>query len=146
MIIGAKNNFAIEYRLTTDRLGFIRLWIKGLSIGLWEETFVFPVILSLGRIKDYTPFCELDIEVFDVDKIFKFIMDNEEDFGDTILGLGETFDSYILRGYQYRNHVVFIWKTIKSGGNTDTPGADFACINVEYFINIISKTKSKMTS
>jgi hypothetical protein len=110
---GLINTFAVESEKVNDNFGFIRLWINSFCIGLWESTYLKPVILSLNRVTDYSACEELNIKSSTPKKILAFILNNEERFEYTLLGLGESFEPFEIRAYLYQNEVVFIWRLNK---------------------------------
>ena len=110
MIYGLKTNFALEFKTVTENFGFIRIWLNDFCIGLWESTYLKPVILSLNRIADYSDCDALDLKINTPKKIFDQILDNEDVFENTLLGFGESFDPFEIRAYSFQGNVVFLWR------------------------------------
>ncbi len=113
MIYGLMKNFAVEFEKVKENFGFIRFWLNNFCIGLWESTYLKPVILSLNRIADYSAYEQLNTKTNTPKKILTHILKNEELFEYTLLGLGESFDPFEIRAYMYNGEVVFIWRLSK---------------------------------
>jgi hypothetical protein len=141
MIKGQKDKFAIEYKFIGKRMGYIRFWINNQSIGNWEETFILPNILSLERVANYSTFKELDIGVEEPNSILERILLNEDLYSNTLIGLGETFDSNIFRCYFYDTRVVFLWtKNVNNISNNIFWGITDRI----FFINLVKEIKNEM--
>jgi hypothetical protein len=110
MIYGLTKDFAVETEKVMENFGFIRFWLNDFCIGLWETTYLKPVIISLNRLVDYSAYEQLNIKMNTPKKVLDHILKNDELFEYTLLGLGETFEPFEIRAYLYNSEVVFIWR------------------------------------
>lgn len=110
-LFGNKEIFAVE--LTTDdnicEYGVIRIWINGKCLGDDDTAYIKPNLIALARVKNLSRFEQLNVLKKRPGAVFKRIVKTDFFYSETLLGLGETFDKYILRLFIYDQYVVFIW-------------------------------------
>jgi hypothetical protein len=111
MIIGDKNNFAVEFSFAENypkEMGFGKIWIMGKFIGTSEDLIYLNgyLIRTLHQLKK--PILNKGIAGLDKNKLFEWLKKSEDW---TYRVSSTTFiDDFLIFSYQKENRTYLIWK------------------------------------
>lgn len=148
-VFGDQMEFAIKLSSYEPRwkIGKIQFWIKGICLGKDEETYIKPNLLALSRVNDLSSYPILDPQTNPLKTIFQNIFESEELYSLTLLGLGETFDEYILRMYMYETNIVAIWMVMpieKKSKKMSYSNVQGASVKSKDFFRVLDKCNKKL--
>jgi hypothetical protein len=124
MIIGDKNEFAVEYSFTEDyphEMGFGRIWIKNKFIGTYLD-LIFLNGYLLGTLNEFKRAKDLsdDLKRLTKEQLFDLFYTNDNGhFRKYMIG-GSTFtDDFSIWTYKLDNQTYLLWKVIRANSFDD---------------------------
>lgn len=145
--VGNKNNFAIEFRIRTERysndlFGWLRFWLGGKYVGAYDNLCILSVTLHALE-----QFIKKDIETEDFNGLSKQDIYQFIKFED-IPGLGkywftpggDSFDDFSIIVYSHHEMYNFIWKLYEDPffEYKDYPkGFQFAKVSIDDFKEVV---------
>lgn len=115
MIIGDKEEFAVEYSFSDDYprdMGYGRIWVKNKFIGTFKD-LIFLSGYLLGTLNEFRRAKELkdDISQLTKDQLFNLLASGQSEHSDKYLVKGSTFtDDFSIWTYKFENQTYFLWR------------------------------------
>lgn len=150
ILIGKKNNFAIEFEITKNNMGYAKIWFGNNSLGTFEDEIYIKgyLIEGLLQIKD-VPKIDLGTEFENKEKLFMYLKNrlsnvNDDDIHKYVINLGTFCDDFTVFAFKKNKETNILWKL----NNTDTPFSDlnmekirinFYKINSDEFMKLLEK-------
>jgi hypothetical protein len=119
MVIGDKNQFAVEYSFADDYpkdIGFGRIWISNEFIGTYKDLIYLNGYL-LGTLNELKRAKELrdDLKHLTKDQLFNLFVSGEYEYSDKYLIGGSTFtDDFSIWSYRLDNLTYILWKVVRT--------------------------------
>jgi hypothetical protein len=119
MIIGDKDEFAVEYSFSDDYprdMGYGRIWIKNKYIGTFTD-IIFLSGYLLGTLNEFERAKELEDEIRQLtkDRLFDLLASGQYEQSDKYLVKGSTFtDDFSIWTYKFENQTYFLWRVIRT--------------------------------
>jgi len=154
MIIGDKNNFAIEYIICKTKphlMGKFCLWVNNIYIGDKDEEVMLLSVNHYLKIRMSQLYVlENDIiKEMPPSKVYEYIYNEKYNHTRYLLNLGESFDDFSTIIYLVNDCINFIWKIYEDSAYKypDYPiGINSASVDLDEFSNIVNQFSSAIDS
>jgi hypothetical protein len=119
MIIGDKDEFAVEYSFSDDHprdMGYGRIWVKNKFIGTFTD-IIFLSGYLLDTLNEFKRAKELedDLRQLTKDQLFDLLASGQYEQSNKYLVKGSTFtDDFSIWTYKFENQTYFLWRVMRT--------------------------------